>query len=415
MEFHNATLDNGLQIIAEQSKSAHSVAVGFFVRTGARDEDLAVSGVSHFLEHMVFKGTERLAADDVNRIFDEIGAKYNASTSEEVTLFYGAVLPEYLPRIFDLLAEILRPSLRTEDFETEKKVILEEIGRYEDEPTFTAYEKLMQTHFAGHPLGQCILGTVDSINALTADQMRSYFDARYQAGNITLVVAGNFDWNEVLELAKKHCSNWPSGHPARIVTEAQPSGGIEVITNPGSHHEHVMQMTPAPPSAHPDRYAAELLGVVVGDDSGSRMYWDLVHPGYAEFAEMGYNDYDGSGVYLTYCGCAPDQTAENLLRIKTIFHEVNVKGITAEELTQAKNKVSSRIVLGSERPMGRLSALGNNWLYRGEYRSVEDDLNIVQATTLDDIRRLLATYPLGQTTTAAVGPLESLNGEASAH
>ncbi|TWU06712.1 Protease 3 precursor [Symmachiella macrocystis] len=413
MEFHKATLDNGLQIVAEQSPAAHSVAVGFFVRTGSRDETQEVSGVSHFLEHMVFKGTDRFAADDVNRIFDEIGAKYNASTSEEVTLFYGAVLPEYLPRIFDLLAEILRPSLRTDDFDTEKKVILEEIGRYEDEPTFTAYETLMQTHFAGHPLGQCILGTVDSINALTADQMRGYFNQRYLAGNITLAVAGNFDWDEVLALAEKQCKDWPAGDPGRTVTEAQPPGGIEVITNPSSHHQHIMQMTPAPPSSHPDRYAAELLGVIVGDDSGSRMYWDLVDPGYAEMAEMSYNDYDGSGVYLMYCGCAPEQTAENMRRIETIFHEVNDKGVTEEELTQAKNKVSSRIVLRSERPMGRLGALGSNWLYRGEYRSVEDDLNVIAGITSDDIRRLLDEYPLGQTTTTAVGPLESLNGEVS--
>lgn len=410
MEFRKATLDNGLQIVSEHSLAAHSVALGFFVRTGSRDETLEVSGVSHFLEHMVFKGTERFTAEDVNRIFDEVGAKYNASTSEEVTLFYAAVLPEYLPRTFDLLAEILRPSLRTEDFDMEKNVILEEIGMYEDQPTFTAYEKLMQTHFAGHPLGQCILGTPESITALTATQMRTYFEERYRAGNITLAVAGNFDWDEVLALAEQHCGDWPTGNPPRTVVEAQPPGGIEVITNANSQQQHVMQMTPAPPSAHADRYAAELLGVIVGDDSGSRMYWDIVDPGYAEVAEVSYNDYDGSGVYLTYFGCDPKDTAANLKRVEKIFDEVNASGVTEEELTQAKNKVSSRIVLRSERPMGRLGSLGSNWLYRGEYRSVEDDLSVVDAITTDDIRNLLKTYPLGHTTTAAVGPLESLNG-----
>jgi predicted Zn-dependent peptidase len=129
LEFHEARLPNGLQIVAEHSPSVHSVALGFFVRTGARDESDEVAGVSHFLEHMVFKGTERHSADDVNRIFDEVGAKYNASTSEETTLFYAAVLPEYLPKSLELLADIVRPALRQDDFDMEKKVILEEIGR----------------------------------------------------------------------------------------------------------------------------------------------------------------------------------------------------------------------------------------------------------------------------------------------
>lgn len=412
MEFRKATLNNGLQIVAEHSPASHSVAVGFFVRTGSRDETPEVSGVSHFLEHMVFKGTDRFTAEDVNRIFDEVGAKYNASTSEEVTLFYAAILPEYLPRTFELLAGILRPSLRTDDFDMEKNVILEEIGMYEDQPTFTAYEKLMQTHFSGHPLGQCILGTTDSITALTAEQMREYFNNRYQAGNITLAAAGNFDWDELLALAEKHCGDWPTGSPQRAVAEAQPPGGLEIITNPTSQQQHIMQMTPAPPSAHPDRYAAELLGVIVGDDGGSRMYWDIVDPGHAEMAEMSYNDYDGSGVYLAYVGCAPDEATANLNRVQKIFDDINANGVTEKELTQAINKVSSRIVLRSERPMGRLGSLGSNWVYRGEYHSVEDDLKTVQAMTTDDIQRLLKTYPLGQTTTAAVGPLESLNGSA---
>ena len=166
MKFHEVKLDNGLQVVAELNPNVHSVAMGFFVRTGSRDETSQVSGVSHFLEHMAFKGDDKFTADDVNRIFDEIGAKYNASTSEEITLFYAAILPEYLDQSFELLASLMRPSLRQDDFDMEKKVILEEIGMYDDQPSFTAYEKCMQTHFAGHPLGQSILGTVESISDL---------------------------------------------------------------------------------------------------------------------------------------------------------------------------------------------------------------------------------------------------------
>src|SRR5580700_11550063 len=171
MSFHQHILSNGLQIIGEINPAALCTAVAFWVQTGARDETPEVSGVSHFLEHMVFKGTERRTAFDVNRDFDRIGAHYNAFTSEENTVFYAAILPEYLPQAVDILADILRPSLRTDDFDMEKKVIIEEIGMYEDRPTWCAYDQAKKAFFADHPLASSVLGAVASITALTRDQM----------------------------------------------------------------------------------------------------------------------------------------------------------------------------------------------------------------------------------------------------
>src|SRR5947207_1101050 len=198
MPFHSHTLPNGLQIIGETSPSARSVALGFFVRTGSRDETPEVSGVTHFLEHMVFKGTPRRTALDVNRDFDRIGADYNAYTSEENTVFHAAVLPEYLPQAVDILADILRPSLRGDDFDMEKKVIIEEIGMYEDQPMFSAYDQARKTFFADHPLGNSVLGTPASITALTRDQMQGYFDKRYVAANVTVSAAGNFSFPQLV-------------------------------------------------------------------------------------------------------------------------------------------------------------------------------------------------------------------------
>lgn len=409
MKFHQTQLANGLSVVAELNPAVHSVALGFFVRTGSRDETAEISGVSHFLEHMVFKGSDKYSADDVNRIFDEVGAKYNAATAEEGTLFYGAILPEYLPQVFDLFASILRPALRAEDFRMEKNVILEEIGMYEDQPTFTAYENLMQTHFAGHPLGQSVLGSKESITALTCQQMRQYHHERYLAGNIVLAVAGNTDWPQVVSLAETHCANWPGGLCHRATHEAKPVRSLKIISRPNSQQEHVMQMTPAPSAQNPLRFTAEILSVIVGDHSGSRLFWELVDPGLAESADLDFNEYDGSGGYLTYLSCDPQATEANLARIAAIYDDVNRNGVREEELAQAKNKVASRVVLRSERPMGRLSSLGGNWVYRQEYRSVDDDLATLRGITTKDIRELLEVYPLGATTTVAVGPLESLN------
>lgn len=408
MEFFETKLDNGLQLIVETNEFAHSAAVGFFVKTGSRDETPEVSGVSHFLEHMVFKGTATRTADEVNRTFDEIGAKYNASTSEELTLFYAAILPEYLPDVTELLADILFPALRDDDFNMEKKVILEEIGMYDDSPSFSAYDNAMQRHFARHSLGQSILGSTESIKALTADQMRGYHQQQYRASNITLAVTGNVTAPEIVELAQRCCGHWPGGDCPRDTTEAEPVGSQHLLLRESLLQQHLVAMAPAPPAASHLRFAADLLSVIVGDDSGSRLYWSLVDPGHADVAEVGYNDYDGSGSYMTYLCSQPEDIDTNLKRIIDIYDDVNANGVTEEELQQAKNKVASRVVLRSERPMGRLSSLGSNWLYRQEYRSVEQDLETLEQLSLQDINVALEKYPLATTTKVGIGPLKEL-------
>ena len=175
MTFHHTTLDNGLQVIAELNERAHSIAAGFFVKTGSRDETGDLAGVSHFLEHMTFKGTPRRDALAVNRDFDRVGAKHNAQTSEEDTFYHVTCLPEYLASSFEVLADILRPTLREEDFDTEKKVIIEEIRMYLDNPMSVAYEAAKTAHFGTHPLGNSILGSVESITAMQVNRMRDYF------------------------------------------------------------------------------------------------------------------------------------------------------------------------------------------------------------------------------------------------
>jgi len=408
MKFQHCQLPSGLTLIAETNPAVHSVAAGFFVRAGSRDETAEVSGVSHFLEHMAFKGDDRFSADDINRVFDEIGAKYNASTSEEVTMYYAAVLPEYLERALELLSALLQPALRQEDFDMEKNVILEEISMYEDQPSFTCYDHIMATHFNGHPLGQSILGSQKSITALTSEQMSSYHTSRYHTGNIVLAVAGNCDFDQLLPLVEKHCSRIRSGITRRTIPDFTPQHTVSLLTRESSVQQHLMQMGPAPRGSDPLRFAAELLSVIVGDDSGSRLFWELVDPGHVESCDLGFSEYDGDGAWMSYLSCNPTDAAKNLERCAQVFAEVNAGGVTAEELEQARNKVASRIVLRGERPMGRLSSLGSNWLYRQEYRSIADDMKIIRSVTQEQIQELLRKFPLQMTTTAGVGPLSTL-------
>jgi predicted Zn-dependent peptidase len=409
MPFHSHLLANGLQIVGETSPSARSTALGFFVRTGARDETPEECGVTHFLEHMVFKGTPRRTALDVNRDFDRIGADYNAFTSEENTVFHAAVLPEYLPQAVDILADILRPSLRDDDFNMEKKVIIEEIGMYEDQPMWSAYDHAKRLYFAEHKLGNSILGTPASITALARDQMHAYFQRRYVAPNIIVAAAGNFDWPRFVELVEKHCGQWVKGPIGRGgVSETCGSGHFEVMTKEKVTQEHVFMISPGPSADSQLRYAADLLGMAIGDDSGSRLYWAMIDPGLADSADCAFHEYEGAGAFYTSFSCLPEQSGEDLELVMDVLRDVQSNGIREEELNQARSKVLSRVVRGSERPKGRLMALGMNWIYQHGYRSVDDELRGFESVTLTSIQEVLERYPLDRVTTLALGPLTQL-------
>ena len=408
MQFRRATLDNGLEIVAEVNPAAHSLGMGFYVRTGARDESDEVAGVSHFLEHMVFKGTPRRSAEDVNREFDELGAHYNAYTSEESTVYYASVLPEYQEPTVDLLTDILRPSLRDADFDMEKKVILEEIQMYADQPPFGMDDKIKELHFGRHPMARSVLGTLDTVGNLSVDQMRGYFESRYSPGNVFLAAAGRVDFDALVRQAEALCGAWQPRAAPRDTPPPQSTVGFQVICRESSTQQYLLQLADAPPSEDDDRYAAKLLATIVGDDSGSRLYWQLVDPGLAETASLGHYEYQGLGMFYTWLSCAPEDAVENFAALREVQQLVERDGVAPEELRQAKSKLKSRVVLGGERPRNRMFNVGGNWLQRREYRTIADDLAVVDAVTLDDLHRVMKNYPLSRATTATIGPLAEL-------
>jgi predicted Zn-dependent peptidase len=412
LEFREHSLENGLQIVAECNDEAHSTAVGFFVQTGARDETDEVSGVSHFLEHMMFKGTPTRGAEDVNREFDEMGAHYNAFTSEEHTVYYAAVLPEYQTSAVELLGDIIRPSLREEDFDTEKQVIVEEIRMYEDQPPFGADDKCKAAHFGSHPLGRSVLGTIRSITDLRVGAMREYFERRYSPGNITLVGTGRIDFAALVETARRLCGQWLPMDAPRDAPPAPPHRSFCCLRKETATLEYVLQLATGPGATDSDRFAAKVLATVLGDDSGSRMYWELVDSGLAEQATISHHDYQGAGLFMTYMSCDAPQAQGNLQRIADIYSKAEEAGITPAELAQAKSKINSRIVLGSERPRGRLFTVGGNWIQRREYRTVQHDLEAIDAVTDHELVDVLARYPLSINTTLAIGPVAELTAPA---
>lgn len=408
MEFREHRLANGLEIIAECNPQAYSTAMAFFVRAGSRDESDAQSGVSHFLEHMAFKGTDRRSAADVNRELDELGASSNAFTSEEQTVYYATVLPEYQSPALDLLCDIMRPSLREDDFDTEKQVILEEIAKYDDQPPFGAYEKGMAIHFGQHPMARSVLGTKESVGALSPQQMRDYFHHRYCPNNMALVAAGNVDFEGLVAQAEDACGRWEPQNAERATPRAGFQPRCEVFPNENASQQYVVQIANGPASEEISRYAARLLSTIVGDESGSRIFWELVDTGRAEYAAMWTYDFQGTGIYMSVLCGTPQDTEDNLRRLRQILREVESTGVTQEELQQAKNKICSQVVLQSERPTNRLIAVGSNWLQRRKYQTVRQVIREFQEVTSANIVDVIGQYPLTQQTTVAVGPLKEM-------
>lgn len=408
MQFRRHRFANGLEIVAECNPKAYSAALAFFVNTGARDETDETSGVSHFLEHMVFKGTPTRSAADVNRELDEIGSHANAFTSEEHTVYYAAVLPELQDRALDLLADILRPSLREEDFNIEKQVILEEIAKYEDQPPFGASEKCMAAHFRGHPLRRSVLGTAESVGALTPTQMHRYFSERYSPGNIKLVAAGNVDFERLILATQQRCGDWQPFAVGRNTPRAQQNKDFQVMTKESAQQVYIVQIANGPAAEDNDRFASRILSTIVGDESGSRLFWELIDTGLAEFASTDVNEYQGTGAYVTLLCCSPEEAERNIQRLHDLQIEVQQHGISEAELTRAKTKICAHVVLQSERPASRLFSVGGNWLQRGEYRTVREMVESYQGVTHADISAVLEKYPLTVCTTVAIGPVSDL-------
>ncbi len=404
LTFQKTTLDNGLTIVGEHNARAQSFAAGYFVKTGSRDETEEVAGVSHFLEHMMFKGTNKRSPADINREFDELGANYNAYTSDERTVYYGAVLPERAPKLLDLLSDMMRPALRQEDFDLEKNVILEEIAMYEDRPGFKVFEEGNARYYNGHPLGNSVLGSADSIRALEREQMLRYFEARYAADNLILSVAGSYDWDTLVAQIGELTSNWQPSNPTRAHPELEPNTENVTLKNARLKRVHVASYAPGVSAQDELRYAASILANCIGDSSGSRLYWSLVDNGLAESASLSHDSADGAGVFIGYLSTGPGELDKVLKIYRNVLQEVQQGGVSEDEWSRAQRKLATGLTLRGETPFGRLMSLGSSYQYLGEYKSVQDVVDTILNTTTEDAKKILERKPFDNLFTLTLKP-----------
>lgn len=401
--YHERVLPNGLRVVGEVNCDAHSAAAGFFVRTGARDEAPEVMGVSHYLEHMMFKGTEEISADEINRRFDAMGARNNAYTSNEMTCFYAHVIPERMGDAVDTLSRMMRPALRVEDFTTEKGVILEEIAMYKDNPFWVLYEETIARHYGAHRMAHRVLGTDQTITDLDRDAMMAYFADRYSADNTVLSVSGQVDFEAVCDAAEALCGHWPTTGASRETARPETGAGGFEMTKEGVNRIYMLGLAPAPSGQSEDRYAAALGAQILGGGDNSRLHWAIVEKGLAEEAQAAWDGHDGCGDYFVFASSDPSRAEEVW---DTIVDEAGKVAASVEEddLVKLRAKLATGATLSGERPGDRMQRLGRTWMTRREYLSLEDELAMIDRVTVADVKRVLEEFPVAPTTWGQLGP-----------
>ncbi len=400
---------NGLQMVGQYMPDAVSVSLGFFVRTGSRDEsDEASSGISHFLEHMVFKGTRTLGWQQLKQAFTRIGAEKNGYTNLEWTYYYLRIQPEYLERAVKLLSDMMTPRLDSSDFEQEKGVILNEIARDEDKPSLYARRRMLRVHFGTHPLGNPILGSSESIQAMSLQRMREYWQRRYVANNLVFSVVGNFDWHSLITQIEAYCGTWPSGPVGRMVTLYEPAQAAQVVyVRPHLKQQTLLLSLPMIATDDPDYHTAHLAASILGHAQGSRFYWNLYHKGLAQSANSRLWTFQGTGMLILEALTTPDNAPQVLTLMRTELAHLLAHGITEEELSRAKNKRTSAMVFSCESPSNRMYWLATDWMFLGRVSRVEEDIALVEQVTSEDVMRVLHRFPLlDKQVLTALGPLD---------
>jgi len=406
IEFKKAVLDTGMTIIAETDPQAHSSAAGFFVKAGARDELTPIMGVSHFLEHMMFKGTDELDAEAINQGFDNLGASNNAFTSREMTCFYAHVIPENLSPATELLAKMMRPALRNSDFDTEKQVILEEIAMYQDNPFWVLYEEAIARHYGKHTLAHRVLGTKESVSAMTRDQMAGYFNERYSADKTVVALAGKVDFDESVAQIESLCKGWQKSVGERDTSVPSVGPSEFTIKDERVNRGYLIGVAQAPATNDDQRYAAALLAQVLGGVDNSKLHWALIETGIAEEAQAGYDGLDGTGDYFVYASGDPAKLDDIWAVISKEIRSLK-DTITEDDLIGLRSKMATAAMIGSERPGDRMQRLGRVWTMTGEYQPLDEELAKIGAVTVDDLKAVCDAYPIDRCTLGRLLPEDS--------
>jgi predicted Zn-dependent peptidase len=400
-------LDSGIRVVTEAVSSVRSVALGLWVRTGSRDETPAQAGVSHFLEHLLFKGTKRYSAIEIAEIFDGLGASVNAATGKESTNLYARFLDTHTEETFDLLAEMLLGPTYPE-IDSEREVVLEEIAMYEDEPQDKVHDVLDHAVFGGHPLGRRVLGEAEVISSIPVPEIDAYHRARYVGANIVVAAAGNLEHERIVELTRKHVQPpTSSGNGAGL--EAPATDGAQVaFQRKDTEQFHICFGGAGIDRGDERRYALSILDAVFGGSTSSRLFREIREKRGLAYSVGSYTQqYVDSGLIGLYVGTREDNIEEACGIIGRELASIHADGITEEELTRAKEHVKGRMVLSAESTAARMGRIGKAVLFDTPLLTLDELLEKIDAVTGDEVAELARElYVPDSLSAAAIAPDE---------
>jgi predicted Zn-dependent peptidase len=414
MAIHRTEFGSGLRLVTERMPGVRSVALGFWVLAGSRDEPPPISGSSHFLEHLLFKGTKTRSARDIAEAFDAVGGDVNAFTAKEYTCFYARVRDRDLPMAVEQLSDMFQHSVLLEtDFESERRVILEEINVHEDTPDELIHDVFMETLWPDHPLGRPILGTKRSIKGATRDQVRRFYRRHYVPGSLVVVAAGNLHHDRLVELLSRAMHTGPartdeaSSWNLRKVGRPPEPSGRSVLRRRKTEQAHICVGTSGLSRIDPDRFAFGVVNNAIGGGMSSRLFQEIREKRGLAYSVYSYHSmYAEAGLYCAYVGTTPARAKEVLRIVRRELEEVADKGLSPEEFERAKGHMKGSLVLSLEDPGGRMSRLGKSEIGHGESLSVSQLLARISSVGPEDARRAAERVLSQPMTTTVLGPFD---------
>jgi predicted Zn-dependent peptidase len=409
-DIRKQVLPNGLVVITETMTHVRSVSVGVWVRNGSRREVPEENGLAHFMEHMVFKGTERRSAESIAREMDSVGGMLDAFTSKEQVCFNAKVLDEHLPIAFDIIADlVLRPKFDSEDVKKERQVVLEEIKMDLDNPEYLLHEIFTRGFWPRHALGRPILGTPETVRKFNKDSLRNRFNSWFAPDRIVVTAAGNVPHEKVLELVEREFGAMqPAGQPeehAAPSTEAP----IHLETKRDLEQVHVCMGVPSYPLAHQGRFGVAVMNNLLGGGMSSRLFQNIREKlglAYAVFSEL--TPYSDAGMLTVYAGTAKETVGQVIDLIIKEFRALKESPVSEEELLRAKNHLKGSLMLSLESTSSRMSNLARQELYFGRFYSLDQILESISNVTREEVQSLAQEFFRPEQ--IAVTVLGSLNG-----
>ena len=382
-------LDNGVRLLTEKMGHVRSISIGVWLTRGSRHESDEQSGIAHFVEHMLFKGTAARSAEDIAQQIDSIGGQLDAFTAKEYASYYIKVLDEHLPLAIDLLADIvLNPAFAEADIAREKKVVLEEIKMVEDTPDDLVHELFTQTFWEGHPLGRPILGTKETVEAFSQASLRRYFSAAYSASNMIISAVGNLDHARVRELVEKSFARL--AREGESIVERPPQVVPKVlIRNKELEQSHVCVGASSYPQNHQERYSSYVLNTLLGGSMSSRLFQNIrERRGLAYAVFSGLSAYRDAGSLTVYAGCANDAVGQVVDLVVEELRGIKRAPPTETELRRAKDHLKGSLMLSLENTASRMSHLARQEIYFDRQFGLDETLEGIERVTSGDVQRV---------------------------